>query len=870
MHKRIDPLFRLTETTPSRSERRALLAEFAQEHGWYPSDQLEVFPGSGSLANGHLIVEHGLSNSAVLTFLKPDRPYRLLNTRERLHLLGLSYNNLVDWHYFPDVHGVTLVNNRSSSIEGQYIPRADAVRAEEFEDITRDFRPPELRSLDDVLISTISFYKRAMVADLGPVATNEVVSTFFNAAILLRALEDHARWESGQSGQILIEAFVGNGAEHRSNTQCLDWALAKLGHETWPEPLSNKISELDCLDNWSRENMAALARDLYRMRGGVPYTYDFAVLSKHALSRIYEKYVSVLRTSSSDQERLFPELPVELSNKQLGSYYTPQFVARFFARYLKENVAPSAFGRMKTIDPACGSGMFLRTLLELQCESWQLRREQVQTLFANIYGIDIDPGACNAAKLSLSLLHLVLLNEFPKTTNIVNTDAIKYILSHQAQLGTFDAVVANPPYIKYDDMPSALREQVSEYLGDDAQGKADIFLALLKAGLDLLKPGGHLMYVLPHAFLLGASSSPLRARLSETCWIRLLADLSEVSVFEGAASYTVLLVLQKKIAGALAPRATVVVARSAVGRALQAAIDRRVIENSEFQVFEIGQESLQGPSWKLLRPRERNLETHLQRFGKLGDFMEIRTGLVTGADRVFIRPDADCPRDELQVWRPLLSDREMMPFNVPQSLQSRVFYPYDGEARLTLEQLSRKYPKTAAYLEDHREELMDRRSVQSERVVWWGPAWPRSPQRLFRPKVVGPHLMLVSKFCVDLTGEYAVTRSPVITPSAGQGSSDLLLYAVAVLNSSLGNWQISTQSHKYSRGYAMVEPRTLKEFRVPTPKSVDPAVLKNIVRVTRERVRSGYSSDVDRELDSLVSDLYQLDSNHRELVGQGK
>src|SRR5439155_22517170 len=102
-----------------------------------------------------------------------------------------------------------------------------------------------------------------------------------------------------------------------------------------------------------------------------PYRYDFSVISKHALSRIYEKYVATLRDSDSPQLSLFRELPQEVQDRSLGGVYTPQYIARFFARFLKDNHTPRAFRTLRTIDPACGSGMFLRTLLEMQCDPLQ-------------------------------------------------------------------------------------------------------------------------------------------------------------------------------------------------------------------------------------------------------------------------------------------------------------------------------------------------------------------------------------------------------------------------------------------------------------------------------------------------------------------
>src|SRR5438034_1576425 len=92
-------------------DRELRLNDFAFELGWRPSDQLDL-PWAEDFATAHLIVEHGLQNTAVITFLR--HPYRFpdLNSSEQKILLNASYNNLVDWHISIDYDGVSFAYNR--------------------------------------------------------------------------------------------------------------------------------------------------------------------------------------------------------------------------------------------------------------------------------------------------------------------------------------------------------------------------------------------------------------------------------------------------------------------------------------------------------------------------------------------------------------------------------------------------------------------------------------------------------------------------------------------------------------------------------------------------------------------------------------
>jgi methylase of polypeptide subunit release factors len=146
----------------------------------------------------------------------------------------------------------------------------------------------------------------------------------------------------------------------------------------------------------------------------------------------------------------------------------------------------------------------------------------VDSVFQNVAGSDVDENAVQATMLSLALLYLVLTGEFPQTLNIVSAEAINYYAERSDLKGTFDAVVANPPFVPLDRQGAEMRERVSDYMGQDASGRIDMYLPFLKIALELLKPGGHGLFVLPHSFMLKRSASGMRRLLSEFASIRLV------------------------------------------------------------------------------------------------------------------------------------------------------------------------------------------------------------------------------------------------------------------------------------------------------------------------------------------------------------
>ena len=85
----------LTDPGGSTSEKREAAERFSRHFGWRPNDFLEV---PNALPAVNLIVEQGLDNAAMLSFLPSDRRLEDIRGDEALSVLGLSYNSLVDWH----------------------------------------------------------------------------------------------------------------------------------------------------------------------------------------------------------------------------------------------------------------------------------------------------------------------------------------------------------------------------------------------------------------------------------------------------------------------------------------------------------------------------------------------------------------------------------------------------------------------------------------------------------------------------------------------------------------------------------------------------------------------------------------------------
>lgn len=191
--------------------------------------------------------------------------------------------------------------------------------------------------------------------------------------------------------------------------------------------------------------------------------------------------------------------------KETGQYFTPRPIREHLLNQL-----PRGIKSPKVLDPGCGTGEFLLS---------------AKNYFKNpiLEGWDIDPLVLKAARENISC------------GTLKKCDAL---LAEKKE--TFDFVIGNPPYFEFS--PSKeLRERYSEII----KGRVNIFSLFVKLGLDLLKPGGHLAYVIPPSMNNGAYFSALREYIVKNADITYLKVLQETDLFIDALQMTMVLVLKK-------------------------------------------------------------------------------------------------------------------------------------------------------------------------------------------------------------------------------------------------------------------------------------------------------------------------------------
>ena len=472
----------------------------------------------------------------------------------------------------------------------------------------------------------------------------------------------------------------------------------------------------------------------------------------------------------------------------------------------------------------------------------------------SLLGVDVDDNAVAASRLSLSLLYLAARGELPKDIPITHDDSLRRFASSGAsEDSVFDAVMANPPFVRTEAQSERVRQAIADHVGSAARGKLDTYLAFLVFSIRALRPGGFGFFVVPQPLLTSDNLKSLRDWIRQHAWIRVIADLSAIRVFR-ANVYVALLVVQRKgIPEQEEPSVALIRCQRDVGLALEDFLDGVHRRTQSYFIFEAPQMALARPTWSVATPEDSSMLDRLEAMPRLNDVAVVRQGAITGADDVFIIDAHDVPRGEEALYRPLLPDRMIGRYALPQETGRRVFYPYVDGTAVTASQLEENFPTTWNRLARNRVVLSSRKSVTPDGTEWWRPTRPRPPHEMLVPKVVVPEVSLLPRFGFDTAGRWVVSHSPFVRARNEQMDEELLLVLTAVLNSSVSAWFIDLNARKYREGYNKIGVALLRRLPIPDLGRIPNAELGRVVTLARELVDP--SKEFDNRAASFLDDL---------------
>lgn len=145
------------------------------------------------------------------------------------------------------------------------------------------------------------------------------------------------------------------------------------------------------------------------------------------------------------------------------------------------------------LEPSVGNGNFYRPLVEkFGCD--------------NVVGVEIDPEIC--------------------PEGCINVDFFSFGMGR-----TFDTIIGNPPYVKYNQILSATKSLLSDI---PLNGLSNLYLYFIWRCIDLLNPNGELIFVVPRDFIKTTSARPLNRRLFTEGGFTWFEEFGDENTFDNA------------------------------------------------------------------------------------------------------------------------------------------------------------------------------------------------------------------------------------------------------------------------------------------------------------------------------------------------
>ncbi|HWN09033.1 MAG TPA: N-6 DNA methylase [Pyrinomonadaceae bacterium] len=575
----------------------------------------------------------------------------------------------------------------------------------------------------------------------------------------------------------------------------------------------------------------------------------------------------------------------EVTNtKADGATFTPASLAEFVASQLVKLAGPiNSSARLKALDPAVGEGALLIGLLN------ELRKQGIEDL--DVYGFETNERSSVIALERLKIL-------FPRATFFFSNenflDFADRIAANEGSLFAsdqprFDLIIANPPYVRTQVLGSGIAQKLARHYG--LTGRVDLYYAFVLAMGWVLSERGTAGIIVSNRFMTTRSGAALRKAILETLLVAKIWDLGDTKLFNAAVLPAVMLLQHhhqsrtepnapgfttiyetqnRPVAAALDPIDALRLTGSVSvpdGRCFRVQHGVLNVDTDKASVWTIS--TSDSDSWLT------TVKAHT--WGTFSDIGDIRVGIKTCADKVFIRSDwntlPEHQRPELLL--PLTTHHAARRFKADANSQSKmVLYPHtviEGR-RKTID--LRFYPKTKSYLETHYQTLLSRNYVTEAGRQWYEIWVPQDPDAWSATKLVFRDISEKPTFWVDQKGTVVNGDCYWLTPRS-HNAEDLLWLALAVSNSTfIEDFYDHSFNNKLYAGRRRFITQYVERFPLPDPSRSVSRQLIMLSKKIYEGTPSEEASSLEASLNELVWTAFGLPfdkdrSQSKKVVGSG-
>jgi len=583
-------------------------------------------------------------------------------------------------------------------------------------------------------------------------------------------------------------------------------------------------------------------------------SYDFSKIKSDVIGRIYERLIPI-------SER-----------KALGQYYTPPQIVDLIVRLTLKD--PDA----KILDPACGSGSFLvkayHWLLGLKGKERATSQKEHQQILDQLVGVEINQFPAHLSVINLEMQNIgfrsdqinVLVSDFFDVKNFGFNHAHKLANLEKkdtkaATYRLFDAAVANPPYIRQEQIKQKQKIlQLMNYYGVKLDKTSDIYTYFFVHATNFLRHGGRLGFITSNKWLEVKYGESLQKFFLDNHRILMVIEF-DAGAFEEALVNTCVVVLEKEKDAAKRDTNMVKfvrVKRPATTSGLVEAIEKpsKSVEDKTLRITLVPQGDLRKMTkWSiwLRAPPIYHKIVNKPKMTTLGNVADVTYGIKTGAkgffyvdtrtikawglEKSYLKPAVTSPRET----EGLVFDKD--------KVKKFVIDVHKDKTKLNSTNMLK-------YLEYGEEKKYHLRPTTKNRKKWYD-IGERSPAPILCARLVWTRLFFVWNKANALANDIFYEIRP--------HNDDDTILLLGFLNSSLAGLLFESVGRSYGGGVLELKVYEAKEFPVVNPSAIHPE--------HRKRIESGFVNLCEKQtdanqkrLDNVVFDALGLTEEMRKEV----
>jgi hypothetical protein len=556
------------------------------------------------------------------------------------------------------------------------------------------------------------------------------------------------------------------------------------------------------------------------------------------------------------------------SRKKEGAHYTPTIMADFISDKIILHLKQK--NNIKIVDPAIGDGELLISLIK------KLHSNLITEI--EVYGFDIN-------NQSLELARTRLLSEFPKLIlKLYNEDFLKICIEKnskktsldlfgQTVIPSFDLLIANPPYIRTQNLADEQSKFLSKNFG--LKGRLDIYQAFLVAMKMVLNPDGIAGVIVSNRFLTTKGASNFRKILYHEYTIKGIWDFGDTKVFEAAVLPAVILLTPSNSTdNSFIPFSSVYMNEvnnltykiPPVNNQIEALNFNGTVSSPHgYYIVKNGQLKFDNQSSDIWRLQDSETELWLNKVTEntwclFKDIGKIRVGVKTTADKVFIRSNWESEVGyKPELLQPLTTHHNAGRFKSNDAEKKYILYTHTmHNGRRKVFELS-DFPLSKKYLETNKEQLSNREYIIKANRQWFELWVPQNPDLWKKPKIIFRDISERPMFWLDNSGSIVNGDCYWILNENDKMPLDILWLILAIANSKFIEkfYDIKFQNKLYSNRRRFIT-QYVEQFPIPNPELEKSKKIIILAKECYNEKNESKKESLENKIDNLVWEVFKI------------